>query len=120
MGAKAGLGGFGLWLLVSRGFWGAKAFFSVVREGVADKPRKILCSVFLFCSGGLGLAWEPGGAGILFFLPGFYGKAGKSGRLLSAFSFAPPPYFLFLYFLCTLCFFFAIILGSGGFYGRDS
>ena len=86
--------------------------------------RGIFCVVFfLFCSGGLGLAWEPGGAGILFFLPGLYGKAafwGKSGRLLSAFSFAPPPYFLFLYFLCTLCFFFAIILGSGGFYGRDS
>ena len=110
-------------LLVSSGFFDAKVFFAVVREGVADKPGDILCSFFLFCSGVFGLAWEPGGAGILFFLPGLYGKAafwGKSGRLLSAFSFAPPPYFLFLYFLCTLCFFFAIILGSGGFYGRDS
>ena len=101
---------------------GAKAFFAVVREGVADKPGKILCSVFLFFPGFLGLLGSQGEPGFFFF-PGFYGKAafgGKSGRLLSAFSFAPPLYFLFLYFLCTLCFFFAIILGSGGFYGRDS
>ena len=85
--------------------------------------RDKFCVVFLFCSGVFGLAWKPGGAGILFFYRDFMERqlfGGKFGRLLSAFSFAPPPYFLFLYFLCTLCFFFAIILGSGGFYGRDS
>ena len=38
LGAKAGFGGFGLGLLVSQGFFDAKAFFAVVREGVADKP----------------------------------------------------------------------------------
>ena len=38
LGAKAGFGGFGLWLLIRNGFLGAKAFFAVVREGVADKP----------------------------------------------------------------------------------
>ena len=55
-------------------------FFSVVREGVADKPGKILCSFFLFCSGGLGLAWEPGGAGILFFFTGILWKGIFFGR----------------------------------------
>ena len=115
--------GFVLGLLVSSGFFDAKVFFSVVREGVADKPGKILCSVFLFFPGFLGLLGSQGEPGFYFFYRDFMERqlfGGKSGRLLSAFSFAPPPYFLFLYFLCTLCFFFAIILGSGGFYGRDS
>ena len=32
------MSGFGLGLLVRQGFFDAKAFFAVVREGVADKP----------------------------------------------------------------------------------
>ena len=90
---------------------------------MADKPGKILCSVFLFFPGFLGLLGSQGEPGVYFFYRDFMERqlfGGKFGRLLSAFFFAPPPYFLFLYFLCTLCFFFAIILGSGGFYGRDS
>ena len=35
---RGAVSGFGLGLLVSRGFFDAKAFFAVVREGVADKP----------------------------------------------------------------------------------
>ena len=50
MGAKAGFVSFVLGLLVSQGFLGAKAFFSVVREGVADKPGDILCCVFFVLS----------------------------------------------------------------------
>ena len=56
--------------MVRQGFLSAKAFLAVVREGVADKPGDILCSVFLFCLEIFGLAWEPGGAGILFFFTG--------------------------------------------------
>ena len=91
--AQAGFGGFGLWPLVSRGFLGAKAFFAVVREGVADKPGKILCSVFLFFPGFLGLLGSQGEPGFYFFYRDFMERqlfGGKSGRLLSAFSFAPP------------------------------
>ena len=123
MGAKAGFVGFVLGLLVSSGFFDAKVFFAVVREGVADKPGDILCSFFCFVPGFLGLLGSQGEPGFYFFYRDFMERqlfGGKSGRLLSAFSFVPPPNFLFLYFLCTLCFFFAIILGSGGFYGRDS
>ena len=42
--------------------------------------RDKFCVVFLFCSGVFGLAWKPGGAGILFFLPGLYGKAAFLGE----------------------------------------
>ena len=37
-GSRRAVSGFGLGLLVSQGFFDAKAFFAVVREGVADKP----------------------------------------------------------------------------------
>ena len=37
-GSRRSVSGFGLWLLVRNGFFDAKAFFAVVREGVADKP----------------------------------------------------------------------------------
>ena len=37
-GSRRSVSGFGLGLLVRQGFFDAKAFFAVVREGVADKP----------------------------------------------------------------------------------
>ena len=82
LGAKAGFGGFGLWLLIRNGFLGAKVFFAVVREGVADKPGKILCSVFFVFSGVFGLAWKPGGAGILFFYRDFMERQLFWGKIM--------------------------------------
>ena len=38
IGTRRVVSGFGSRLLISRGFFDAKAFFAVVREGVADKP----------------------------------------------------------------------------------
>ena len=115
--AKAGFGGFGLGLLVRQGFR-CQSVFAVVREGVADKPGKILCSFFLFCSGGLGLAWEPGGAGILFFLPGLYGKAAFWGKIREAsfcLSFCSPSLFFVFVFSMYLMFFFCYNFGVRGF-----
>ena len=92
LGAKAGFGGFGLGLLVSRGFFDAKAFFAVVREGVADKPGKILCSVFLFFPGFLGLLGSQGEPGFYFFTGTLWKGSFFGGRLcfFSAFPVAPP------------------------------
>ena len=100
-----------------------KCFFLLSARGWRTSREKYCVVFFCFVPGGWGLLGSQGEPGFYFFYRDFMERqlfGGKSGRLLSAFSFAPPPYFLFLYFLCTLCFFFAIILGSGGFYGRDS
>ena len=122
--AKAEFVGFGSRFLESHGFLGAKAGFLLLSARGWRTSRGIFCVVFfLFFPGVWGLLGSQGEPGFYFFYRDFMERQlfwGKFGRLLSAFSFAPPPYFLFLYFLCTLCFFFAIILGSGGFYGRDS
>ena len=54
--------------------------------------RDKFCVVFLFCSGVFGLAWKPGGAGILFFYRDFMERQLFGGRLcfFSAFPVAPP------------------------------
>ena len=63
------------------GFLGAKAFFAVVREGVADKPGKILCSVFLFFPGFLGLLGSQGEPGFYFFTGTLWKGSFFGGRL---------------------------------------
>ena len=71
LGAKAGFVGFVLGFLVSSGFFDAKVFFAVVREGVADKPGDILCSFFCFVPGVWGLLGSQGEPGFYFFYRDF-------------------------------------------------
>ena len=56
--------------------------------------RDKFCVVFLFCSGVFGLAWKPGGAGILFFYRDFMERQLFWGKIIffffSAFPVAPP------------------------------
>ena len=54
--------------------------------------RDKFCVVFLFCSWFFGLAWKPGGAGILFFYRDFMERQFFWGKIIffSAFPVAPP------------------------------
>ena len=117
--AKAEFVGFGSRFLESHGFLGAKAGFLLLSARGWRTSRGIFCVVFfLFCSGGLGLAWEPGGAGILFFLPGFYGKAAFWGKIREAsfcLSFCSPSLFFVFVFSMYLMFFFCYNFGVRGF-----
>ena len=65
------LSGFGSGLLVKQGFSGVKAFFAVVREGVADKPGDWLCSDSFFSLRFWGLLGSQGEPGFYFFYRDF-------------------------------------------------
>ena len=49
--------------------------------------RDKFCVVFLFCSGVFGLAWKPGGAGILFFYRDFMERQLFWGKIIFFFFF---------------------------------
>ena len=80
LGAKAGFVGFVLGLLVSSGFFDAKVFFAVVREGVADKPGDILCSFFFVLFRGFGACLGARGSRDFIFFTGTLWKGSFLGE----------------------------------------
>ena len=118
MGAKAGFVGFVLGFLVSSGFFDAKVFFSVVREGVADKPGDILCSFFFVLFRGFGACLGARGSRDFIFFTGTLWKGSFLGKIREAsfcLFFCSPSLFFVFVFSMYLMFFFCYNFGVRGF-----